>query len=122
VAAVQVPINMSHGGHCAAFASGLRNQEARKSSTFAGVAVHGNVTIISLREAPSRRPNFSSTTRCAPSDCRDALCVDDLRTDAGVAGANAFEASDVAVKTGERVLFFAKMSDDQVHVGPLTAP
>ena len=28
-----------------------------------------------------------------------------------VAGANAFEASDVAVKTGERVLFFAKMSD-----------
>ena len=39
-----------------------------------------------------------------------------------VAGANAFEASDVAVKIGERVLFFAKMSDGQVHVGQLTAP
>ena len=39
-----------------------------------------------------------------------------------VAGANAFEASDVAVKTGERLLFFAKMSDGQVHVGRLTAP
>ena len=39
-----------------------------------------------------------------------------------VAGANAFEASDVAVKTGERLLFFAKMSDGQVHVGQLTAP
>jgi hypothetical protein len=39
-----------------------------------------------------------------------------------VAGTNAFEASDVAVKTGEKVLFFAKMSDGQVHVGQLTAP
>src|SRR5213595_2287638 len=39
-----------------------------------------------------------------------------------VAGANAFEASDVAVKTGERLLFFAKMSDGHVHVGQLTAP
>src|SRR5947207_14901789 len=38
------------------------------------------------------------------------------------AAANAFEASDVAVKTGERVLFFAKMSDGQVHVGQLAAP
>ena len=37
-----------------------------------------------------------------------------------VAGANAFEASDVAVKTGERLLFFAKMSDGQVNVGRLT--
>jgi len=39
-----------------------------------------------------------------------------------VADANAFEASGVAVKTGERVLFFAKMSDGQLHVGQLTAP
>ena len=39
-----------------------------------------------------------------------------------VAGANAFEASDVAVKTSERVLFFAKMSDGRVNVGQLTAP
>ena len=39
-----------------------------------------------------------------------------------VAGANAFEASDIAVKTGERVLCFAKMSDGQVHAGQLTAP
>ena len=39
-----------------------------------------------------------------------------------LAGANAFEASDVSVKTGERVLFFAKMSDGQVHVGQLTTP
>ena len=38
-----------------------------------------------------------------------------------VAGANAFEASDVAVKTGETLLFFANMSDGQVHVGQLTA-
>jgi len=33
----------------------------------------------------------------------------------------AFEASDVAVKTGETLLFFANMSDGQVHVGQLTA-
>ena len=91
MAAVQVPIDMSHGGHCAAFPSICEIKTARKSLTFAGVAVHGNVTIIVLDASPESS-----------------------------AGANAFEASDVAVKTGERLLFFAKMSDGQVHVGQLT--
>ena len=48
MAAVQVPINMSHGGHCAAFPFDLRIKTARKSLTFASVASDGNVTIIFL--------------------------------------------------------------------------
>jgi len=88
-----------------------------------------------LTQAPSRRPNFSSTTRCAPSDCRDVRMQDAAATlvlMARTAPSAPFECVLLApmpskrltslVKTGERVLFFAKMSDGQVHVGQLTTP
>ena len=69
------------------------NQDATKIVEVRSVGSFGNVTIIFLDASPESS-----------------------------AGANALEASDVAVKTGERLLFFAKMSDGQVHVGQLTAP